>query len=59
MRLRYQALLPFAVAIGGFLSSPSFLALLPATWSHIITIAGILVQTITPALVTDKTQTKV
>lgn len=54
MRIRFQALIPFAVALGGFLSSPSFLALLPATWSHVITVIGIVVSAVTPALVTDK-----
>ena len=54
MRVRWQALLPFAVAFGGFVSSPSFLALVGDKWSHIIMIGAAIVGTLTPALVTDK-----
>ena len=58
MRVRWQALVPFAVALGGYISSPAFLALVGDKWSHIIMIGATIVGTLTPALVTNKPESK-
>lgn len=57
MRVRWSALAPFVVALGGYVTSPAFLNLVGDKWSHVIMIGAALVGTVTPALLTDKPKT--
>lgn len=54
MRARLSSLIPLAASFAAWLSSPDVLAILPDKVSHYIMLGGILVQAVTPALITNK-----
>lgn len=57
MRIRWSSLIPIAGSFLGWLSSPDVAGVLPDKYAHAVMLAGVLIQTVAPAVLTNKPPT--
>jgi len=54
LRVRWKAAIPAVGILLGVLSDPSFLAILPEKWAHVVVAVSALAAVFTPAIATNK-----